>query len=59
MKRYAVVFEESAQADVRDLTIGVIASGARKRPSSGPVNYGLPFKTAQRNSERLSVGARE
>ena len=37
MKRYAVVFEESAQADVR--VIGVDASGASTRQNNGFANY--------------------
>ena len=39
MRRYIVVFEESAQADVRESYDSVDASGASTRQNNGFANY--------------------
>jgi len=41
MKRYVVIFEDSAQADVRKLDDWAVVLGASAKPSNGPANCGL------------------
>lgn len=46
MKRYPVVFEESAQSDVRRSYDWVAVCGAREKPNDGSSNYGLQFSSS-------------
>ena len=54
MKRYAVVFEESAQADVRDSYEWVAVFGESAKHNNGCDNFGQQFLASLLSCRRVS-----